>query len=480
MQRLRAVLLIGLTMLACAVDARAQTQIQQMPLARFVTDLLTSGGLVDSTRANGLPDFLVVSQLGGTPIELNQSIALQLTTFPFDQGFDTSAPGMSGLPSHYALGNFTLHAGSIGRGKLSLTFNYQNNAFGSLDGTSLDSGRLGFVFKPPVGTDAAFGQNVLQEALSLRMQREAAVFSLVYGATDRLDVGIGIPVVRLDLEGRLDANIYRNPTPSPNRYYFDVYPGTPIQSAGCTSSSVDVPGLNRAEQPATNIVNAPYDMVELATRTVYRHCTANGVGDVIAHARYRIAPVGKSALAASFDVALPTGDADNLLGTGTTRATAAFIWSRQAGRVGPHASVGYTKSFGHTSSQFNAVLPNGTQTAQPLGLRVPDEFNFAVGADIVLLSRLTTSVNVFGRRLQDLRRFNVNNTTAAALSPSDGNVPGTLVAPDGMGADLLVGVIAAQVALTDRTLLKANVLFPAFGDGLKPKAGVGVGIGFRY
>jgi len=480
MLRLRAILVTGLGVLLCAPAAFAQTPAPQFPLSRFLTDLITSGGLVDSTRANGLPAFLVASELGGMPSALNQSIAAQLTTFPFDQGLDTSAPGTAGVPSHYALGNVALHAGAIGRGRVSAAFNYQTNAFGSLDGTSLDSGRLGFVFKPPVGTQTAFGQNVLQESISLRLQREAATFSLVYGVADRLDIGLAVPFVRMDMEGRADATIYRSSAPSPDRYYFDVYPSTPVQTSACSASSVDVPGVNRAGQPATNIANAPYDMVELATRTVYRRCVADGLGDVTAHARYQIAPIGASALAATFDVQFPTGNADDLLGTGTTRATAAAVWSRRAARVDPHVSAGYTHSFGRTTSVFNTVLPDGTPTPQPLSLRLPDEINFAVGADIQLVSRLTTSVNLVGRHIQDLRRFRIDSSTAAALGPADGVVPGTLVVGDGTGADLLVGVFAAQVALTDRTLLKGSILFPAFGNGLKPKAGAGVGLGFRY
>jgi hypothetical protein len=471
--------------LACSRVADAQTPpapTPQMPMSRFVTDLITAGGLVDSTRANNLPAFLAASELGRVPAELNQSIAMQITTFPFDRGLDTSAPGALDVPSHSALGpGFVVHAGAIGRGRLSASFNYQNTSFGSLDGTSFDSGQMGFVFKPPAAVQSAFGQNVLQEQMALRLEREAATFSLVYGATNRLDLGLAIPFVRVDMEGRLQSNLYRGAGASPDRYYFDVYPGTPAQAPGCSTSSFDIVAVNRAEQPPVNFVNAPYDMVQLATRTVYRRCTANGLGDVVAHGRFRLTPSAAAhALAVSLDAELPTGNADQLLGTGTTRTTAAVIWSRQTGRVAPHATVGYTHSFGKTTSQFNTVLPDGTPSPNPISLRLPDEINFSVGADVVFFRRLTTTLNLYGRRLQDLHRFSVDGSTAAAFGPGESPVPGTLTVEDGTGLDLLLGVIGAQVSLTDRTLLKGNVIVPAFGDGMKPRFGVGVGVGFRY
>jgi hypothetical protein len=188
---------------------------------------------------------------------------------------------------------------------------------------------------------------------------------------------------------------------------------------------------------------------------------------------------GANALAASVDARLPTGDQDQLLGTGGTRTTAALIWSGQAGRFIPHANVGYTWSAGHGSALFNTVA-DGVSSPAPLNLKLPAEFDVAGGTDIVFFSRLTVAVDAFARRVQNLSKFSVNSSTAPALSPGDPSVPGTLLQTNGTGATLLVGMAAAQVALTNRTVLKANIMFPLFGDGLTPRVGFGAGLGIRY
>jgi hypothetical protein len=220
-------------------------------------------------------------------------------------------------------------------------------------------------------------------------------------------------------------------------------------------------------------------MVELVSRNVVRRCAASGLGDVVIHGRYRLIESASNALAVSLDARLPTGDQDQLLGTGGTRTTAAVIWTGHAGRFLPHLNAGYTWSAGHGSSLFNTV-GDGVSSPAPLSLKLPTEIDIAGGTDIVFFSRLTLAADAFARRMQNLSKFRVNSTTAPALSSGDPVVPGTLLQTNGTGATLLVGIAAAQVALTDRTVLKANIMFPLGGDGLTPRIGFGAGLGIRY
>jgi hypothetical protein len=483
MRRVRALAMAALAVFAVSHPAAAQTApIPQEPLARFITDLLASGGRVDSTAVNELPDFLIAPQWGEMPALMNQAIGMQLSTFPSTLGLDASRPGWESVPAHTGFAPaFAIHSGSMGRGKLSASFNYQNTTFRSLDGIALDSGQIGFVFKTPAALLPEFGREVLQESLSLQLRRDIATFALVFGATERLDIGVAVPIVHLEAEGQVRSQLYKAVGGSmPDRHFFDVYPATPLQYSNCATSSVDVPGVNRAGQgTVTQPLEARYDMVELATRTVYRRCDANGLGDVVVHGRYRFGSPGTTGIAAAVDVQLPTGDPDNLLGTGTTRTTAAVIWSGQAGRFAPHVNFGYTFSTGTGSALFNS-FGDGKLPPQGLSLEYPSEIDFAAGTDMVFFRRLTAAIDIFGRQIQDLQRFRVDDNTSAALDPGDPTVPGTLLQSNGTGALLLVGLASAQVALTDRTLLKSNLVFPLPGGGLKPNVGVGVGLGFRF
>jgi len=486
--------------LACSRGAGAQTPAVSAPLARFVTDLLAAGGRVDSTAAVELGDFLLPLQLGAVPSRFNQSLGLQLATTPFDVGLETSKPGFEAVPAHYGFGpSFTMHAGAIGRGKTSVSFNYQNVSQGSIDGIGLDSFKLGFVLTPPPSLRAQYGREAVQESLALRLQQDVASFGLVYGVTDRLDVGVGVPIVHVEMEGQVRSQVFgptytltpRPPNIPPDAHFFDVYPATPAPAAGCSTSEIDITGVNHAPDQV-----ALFDMVELASRVITRKCKASGLGDVVGHVRYRVTSSATNAIAVGVDARLPTGDADQLLGTGGTRATASVVWTGRSGRFLPHASAGYTYAIGNGSSQFNQVTscvassPSAPSTRAttcsviasptPLDLKLPSEINLAGGTDMVFYRRLTIAGDLFARLARNLTTFTVNDSTASALLPGDPTVPGTLLQTKGTNATLLVGVAAAQVALTDRTVLKANLMFPVGGDGLSPRMAFGAGLGVRY
>ncbi len=503
MRRLGALVIAGLAVLAPATAADAQ-----VPMSRFFSDLIASAARVDARMGqicldpsgnvvsgacappnatvpigqNNLTDFIVAAQQGTTPAMLNQGIGLQMSMFPFDPGLDMSSPGIDGVPALFGFApSFTMHAGSIGRHKMSVAFNYQNTTFGSLDGIGLDSGQMGFVFHAPSSLQPQFGNDVLQESLAYRLQRDTGTFSLVYGVTDRFDIGVAVPIVHLQAEGQVTAQIFRAPGSDPATHYFDVYPATPESAPGCATSSIDVPTLVRFGQPLpdTTSQNVPFDMVQLDSRTVYRRCSANGLGDVIVHGRYRFAALGVQGFGASVDVRLPTGNKDELLGTGATRTTAAIVWSARVGRrFAPHASVGYTFSFGNSSALFNDV-PGSGLAPSPLDLKVPDELDFAVGTDVLVLRRLTAAIDVFGRRIPDMQRFDLAPASSVLL-PGDPQVPGTVLVAAGTGINTLVGLGTGQVAISERVLLKGQVLFPIWGDGLAPRVSVGMGLGYRF
>jgi hypothetical protein len=240
-----------------------------------------------------------------------------------------------------------------------------------------------------------------------------------------------------------------------------------------------VPGVNRAGLgTVTQPLEARFDMVELGVRDEYRRCNANGLGDVAVHAKYRLGPFGANAFAASIDVRLPTGNADQLLGTGATRVTGALTWSAQLGRVSPHANVGYTRSMGNASPELNNVAE--TLTPRQIDLAVPDEIAFAIGTDLVLIPRVTVAFDVLGRRIDDLPRFRVDNSTAFALSPGDPAAPGSLVVPNGTGANMFVGFAGAQLAVSENVALKTSVILPLSNAGLKPRLGAGLGFVYRF
>ncbi len=509
--RVNRVVLIVLVVLAGSRVAGAQTT--SAPLARFVTDLVAAGARVDSVASIELGDFLIAQQLGGVALQLNQSLGFQMATFPFDMGLSTSKQGYDSVPTNYGFGPpFSVRAGGIGRGKASVSFNYQNVSFGWLDGIPLRDNQFGFVLRSPANTQANFGRDVIHGTLNLRMQQSVATFGLVYGVSDRLDIGVGVPMMHIEMEGQLQARLFGpvyslpsrppcvptdrfcNPNIPVDAHFFDVYPSTPLQADGCKSTAIDIEGVAHAPGPV-----ALFDMVELASRTITRKCKASGIGDIVGHIGYRLSSSDSGGLAVMVDARLPTGDADNLLGSGGTRVTGGVAWQGRSGRFLPHAAAAYTYGIGESSPLANEVtscvasnptvpLANRATTCTsvrpptPLNLKLPAEINLAGGTDIVFYRRLTVGADLFVRRVTDLATFQVNPTTAPALQPGDPQVPGNLLQVKGFGATLMVAVASAQVALTDRTLIKTNMLIPMAGkgDGLTARMSFGFGLGVRY
>lgn len=499
--RVARVVVVGLALLATPRLASAQGA--SPPLARFITDLLAAGARVDTTASVELGDFIVAQGLGGVPAILNQAIGFQLATNPFDMGLETSKLSFESVPSQYGFGpSFSIRAGALGRGRTSVSFNYQNVSFGWLDGIGLKSADMGFVLRPPASVQSRFGRDLVYEALKLRLNEDVATFGFVYGISDRLDIGVGVPVVHIEMEGQVRSQVFGETftlTPRPSTvpadaHFFDVYPATPGVADGCSSSALDVQGVDHAPGSV-----ALFNMVELAQRTITRKCKASGLGDLVGHIRYRVNAAESNALAVNVNVTVPTGDADNLLGANGSRVTGSVAWTGRSGRFLPHAAAGYTLGLGDSTALFNQVAqctasnpvaPATRATScvsvtspTPLDLKIPAEINLAGGTDMIFYRHLTITADLFARRIADLSTFSVSPTTDPALLPGDPQVPGPLLQVKAKGATLIVGVAAAQVALTDRTVLKANMLIPmrgAVGDGLSARWSFGAGLGVRY
>ena len=119
--------------------------------------------------------------------------------------------------------------------------------------------------------------------------------------------------------------------------------------------------------------------------------SATGIGDVVLRTKYNFLRAAATWMSLGVDVRLPTGDADNLLGLGTTQGKFFFIASSNNQRFSPHVNIGFTVSGeGNRETLFQF---------EPLG--VSDEFNYAGGVEIVAHPKLTLLADFLGRTLFD-------------------------------------------------------------------------------
>jgi hypothetical protein len=112
-----------------------------------------------------------------------------------------------------------------------------------------------------------------------------------------------------------------------------------------------------------------------------------GPGDLILRTKYNVVRRGASGLALGAEARLPTGDEQNLLGSGNTTITPRAIASYEGSRAALHGTAGYT--FGGFSDELN-MTGAGTFVAAP---------------------RLTLLGEFIGRRLSSEERL-VETTTA--------------------------------------------------------------------
>ena len=119
-----------------------------------------------------------------------------------------------------------------------------------------------------------------------------------YGVTDRLDIGVAVPINRVDVQATLTARI------------------------GFTSSGIDDPEPLVTSQSGTK----------------------SGIGDVVIRAKYNMLKGNTWGIAESVDVRLPTGDELNLLGIAGPQVKLTFIASSTVGALSPHVNLAYTIS----------------------------------------------------------------------------------------------------------------------------------------
>jgi hypothetical protein len=207
-----------------------------------------------------------------------------------------------------------------GAGQVSLGFTARFAKYSHLDGHDLRDGT--FLTSGNWFRDEAQPFDI--EQLTLRLETRTVTGFANVGVTDRLDVGVALPFVSVSLSG-VRENTYRG-------------------------------------------------QVQVQARA---DADAVGVGDMALRAKYRIFDAPSTAgVAALFEVRLPTGDADNLLGSGETSARALGIASFEVGRgVGIDFNAGATwgglaREFQYRSAISVSAAPRVTLVGELLGRRL--------------------------------------------------------------------------------------------------------------
>lgn len=276
---------------------------------------------------------------------VNDLAGAQLTSMPlatsgggFTWAFDPSLSTFNRVSGSF--GPFLAErALTVGKNRFNLGIGYQRATFDALENRDLGGGDIKIYTGSRLGARSVF----IEDALDLELSSDTFGMFGTYGVTDRVDVGIAIPIVRVSMRARLDSRLGTEQGVTPDAFFSDERSGT-----------------------------------------------ASGIGDLVVRGKYNFWARSAGGVAAGVDWRVPTGDELNLLGAAGAQVKVYLTASTGHTRVSPHVNIGYT-----VSSQ-GAQAQDVTTTV----LAPPNEVNYAGGVDIAATPRLTIAADLVGRNLR--------------------------------------------------------------------------------
>jgi hypothetical protein len=379
----------GLTLAAAALllALPSASRAQSDKLAHLLPTIYGTEGLfVDSSAP--LPDGSTHSAHFNNAFharftQFNAALASQLSALPLpapSSGFTYTMDPSLGvfMRSTQSFGPIMAErAETVGKGKFAIGFAVQHFSFDEIEG--IDLGALPAVFTHD-GAAPGGRADVVTTNTSVAASITQQIGFVTYGLGSRIDASLAVPFVIADLSVTSDATIQRLGTGT----------NTIVHYYGDDSG-------NRG-----------------STRQYVRTGRANGLGDLTLRLKGTAAHWGGgNGLALALDLRMPTGDEEDLLGSGAWGVRPFVAASLTLGPVSPHLNAGY---------QWNgkSLLAGNVVTGESADLA--DEVVYVAGADVALGQRLTLCADLVGRYVIDTSRVAPTTFTgldAAATTFSD-------------------------------------------------------------
>jgi hypothetical protein len=458
----------------CPAIGRAQ----DTPLSQILPELLGNTITLQPSNLPDQPTHVAHFQPGPdqlqVPRQVNEALLTLLSTYPtgtpaggFTYVFDPALGSLTRSSDSFGP-SFAERALTTGRGKVSIGFGYQHAAYDTFEGLNLRQREIKFYIQHtdcctrgsasdsnPDGSRLTppFEGDLIEAALGLELVSDTSIVFATYGVSDRLDIGLSVPFVRVKLNASVLAKIQR---------------------------------LATAQEPTVHTfegANPDQHVFRLSG-------SAAGLGDVVLRAKYAVTSGSPLGIAVAVETRLPTGDESNLLGTGGVQGKVLGIASFDRGPISPHLNAGYTFS-------SKGALPDAT---------LHDEVFATAGADLAVTSRVTMSFDVLGRSLRDAGRMRLADRTftfAAAGAGSGGggggggggagggqptpppvvqtqSVTRTELKINSGNLQLYLGAAGIRFNPWRTVLVTANLLFPLTNSGLRDRVTPAVGIDYVF
>jgi len=214
---------------------------------------------------------------------------------------------------------FAERAQTLGRGRLLVGANVTSLSYRTFRGLPLD--QLEFDFTHQNVADPAFGNPVLEnDVIRVRTKLDLDLLVttafLTYGLLDKVDVSVALPLVRTSLSGQSFGEII--PFGATTPHFFGTTANPSLTATGSTSGS------------------------------------SAGIGDIATRLKINLVQTETQGFSLFGDVRLPTGNADELRGSGDYSVRALGVYSGRIGTFSPHVNGGVLVRGG--ALQNNAAL----------------------------------------------------------------------------------------------------------------------------
>jgi Putative MetA-pathway of phenol degradation len=431
------------TLLASASPAHAQdpynVTVNVTELSRIFTELYGPDGLVVNSLASlagGVSHSAhfnsgfesEFSQFGtaltGQIVSLPLPAPASGFTYQFDPGLGVFTRSTSSFGPILAE-----RADTIGARRVSIGFAYQRLAFDSIENIDLQS--VPAVFTHDNAELRGGREDVITTVNSIDSEVSRSAAFITYGVTNDLDVSIAVPYITTDIVVTSDATVRRIGTTVPEIHFF------------------------RAVDDSIG---------DRRIYTAFGH--ASGIGDITIRMKQAIKKSPRNGIALGLDLRLPTGDENNLLGTGAPAVQPFAAWSATYGTFAPHINLGY---------QWNGSSTLAGDIEAGVSEDLPDVAVYALGAVVAIHPRVTLALDVLGRYIIDSPRVRLEDFVAL-----DGHSVYPNIAFDTGSINELSTAVGLKINVAGRLLLNTNLLMRLNSEGLRDKISPLVGVEYAF
>lgn len=430
--------------LLASTPAFAQTQTRPSSLATLFEDIYGPNGLVlssDDVLLDGTTHAAHFNSAFQSDFRLmNIALATQLTAVPLPSpasGFTYKFDPTTGtfVRSTRSFGPILTDRGeTIGRGRIAFGANAQFFSFDHLDGTPLND--VPAVFRHDDFQTTPGRSDVISTENTIGASVTQMTFAMTYGLTDRIEISAAVPLVRTHLSLLSNATIERVGTGTDLgvHYFFDP---TALGNHG-------------------------------TSHQFFAEGSASGLGDVVLRAKATPVREANRSLAAGIDVRVPSGDEENLLGSGALGVRGFAAYSTAFGAVSPHLNIAY---------QWNgkSVLAGDVRSGTKGDL--PDQLQIAGGTEAIMNPRVTLVFDVLAQRFLNSPRLETFPFVASGPFGSASLEDLTFVNESFWAAS---GSVGLKANLAPRLLVNFNLRFALNHAGLTDRLTPLVGMEWAF